>query len=261
MGMTAERDSPIAKQMASDWRKEYVRKYYSDHPGEQWPNVVRRHLRQGARVLEIGGGPVDWTTGMLRERACEIVGIDVDPLVRGNRLLDEAVVYNGGAFPLPDGRFDFVVSRWVNEHLMDPDLHFREVARVLAPGGLYLFRTVNLFHYKTIVAKVTPTRIQVPLVRWLGHMASGDHDPYPVYYRANTGSRIRSLCRKTGLTPVSIEMNEGYPIYGMAFKALFFLFMGYERLVNSSDRFEGLRHTIDCVVQKPTAAAAGQARS
>ena len=236
---------------ASDWREEYLRRYYSDRTGDQWPNIVRRHLLQDVRVLEIGGGPVEWTTGMLRERAAEVVGIDIDPLVRDNRLLDEAVVYDGGIFPFPDGRFDLAISRWVNEHLPDPGLHFHEVARVLAPGGLYLFRTVNLFHYKTIGAKLVPPRIQVPLVRWLAHMDADLHDPYPTYYRANTRRRIQALCKETGLRPLSIEMSESYPWYGKAFKALFILFMGYERLVNSSDRFEGLRHTMDCVLEKP----------
>ena len=104
---------------------------------------------------------------------------------------------------------------------------------------------MNLFHYKTIGAKLVPPRIQVPLVRWLAHMDADLHDPYPTYYRANTRRRIQALCKETGLRPVSIEMSENYPWYGKAFRALFVLFMGDERLVNSSDRFEGLRHTMD----------------
>jgi SAM-dependent methyltransferase len=242
----------------ANWREEYLQRYYPGQLGDLWPDLVRRHLRPGMRVLEIGGGPVDWTTGMLRESAAEIVGIDIDPLVRSNRLLDDAIVYDGGSFPLPDGRFDLAVSRWVNEHLPDPDLHYREVARVLAPGGIYVFRTVNLFHYKTVGAKLVPPSIQVPLVRWLANMKPDEHDPYPTYYRANTRGRIRDLCARAGLIPVSMDMSESYPSYGMAFKALFLLFMGYERLVNSSDRFEGLRHTMDCVLQKPTANVAGK---
>ena len=75
------------------------------------------------------------------------------------------------------------------------------------------------------------------------------------YDRANTRLRFRTLCRQSGFTPVSIDMTESYPWYGMAFKALFVVFMGYERLVNSSDRFEGLRHTMDCVLQKSITAA------
>jgi SAM-dependent methyltransferase len=253
MTMMTDDDSAVARLGPADWREEYLRKYYSGpgHLGDQWPNFVRRHLRPGVRVLEIGGGPVEWTTGMLREQAAEIVGLDIDPLVLGNRLLDQAKVYDGGKFPFADGGFDFAVSRWVNEHLPDPDLHFREVERVLAPGGIYIFRTVNLYHYKTIGARLLPARLQVPLVRWLAHMSPDEHDPYPTYYRVNTQRRISSLSKKVGLVPVSIQMSEDYPSYGMAFKALFFIFMGYERLVNSSGRFERFRHTIDCVLQKP----------
>ena len=103
--MATDHDGSLLRP-ASDWREEYLRRYYSGRTGDQWPNIVRRHLLQDVRVLEIGGGPVEWTTGMLRERAAEVVGIDIDPLVRDNRLLDEAIVYDGGIFPFPDGRFD-----------------------------------------------------------------------------------------------------------------------------------------------------------
>jgi SAM-dependent methyltransferase len=238
-----------------DWRDEYLEKYYFSVPGmpdagDQWLDLVRRYTSKGARVLEVGGGPVDWTTGILRNSASEIVGLDIDEVVRTNRFLDHALVYDGATFPLPDGRFDVVISRWVNEHLSDPELHFKEVQRVLAPGGVYVFRTVNLFHYKTLGARLIPHSLQVPLVRWLSHMSGDEHDPYPTYYRANTRRRISALCARTGLAPVLFRMSEPYPSYGMAFKALFQTFMRYERLVNSSERFESLRHTIDCVAKK-----------
>jgi SAM-dependent methyltransferase len=237
----------------ADWRQEYLEKYYSDRgqPLDRWPSLVKRYARQGARVLEIGGGPVELTTKLLRERAAEIVGLDIDPLVRGNPLLDEAIVYDGGVFPLADGRFDLAVSRWVNEHLPDPGLHFKEVHRALAPGGYYLFRTVNLYHYKMLGASILPHGLKARLVRWLTHMPSDWHDPYPAYYRANTRRQIKGLSTVAGFVPVSLDISEEYPGYGMAFKSLFIVLMCYERLVNSSRRFEGLRHTIDCVLQKP----------
>jgi len=244
-----------ASKRERDWRAEYLEKYYFNVPGipdagAQWLDLVRRHTPNGARVLEIGGGPVDWTTGVVRTSASEIVGLDIDEVVRTNRFLDRAIVYDGAKFPLPDDRFDVVISRWVNEHLADPERHFKEVQRVLAHGGVYIFRTVNLHHYKTIGARLTPHWLQVPLVRWLSHMSGDEHDPYPTYYRANTRRRILALCEKSGLTPVMLTLSEPYPSYGMAFRALFHVFMRYERFVNSSRHFEGLRHTIDCVARK-----------
>ena len=47
------------------------------------------------KSLEIGGGPVNWTTSMMRPRAREIVGLDIDPAVKANEFLDDAVVSDG----------------------------------------------------------------------------------------------------------------------------------------------------------------------
>jgi SAM-dependent methyltransferase len=246
--------------IASDWRAEYLERYYSgprDHRA-RWPRLVEEYTPPGARVLEIGGGPVNWTTSMMRPRAREIVGLDIDPAVKNNNFLDAAVVYDGHRFPLPDARFDIAISRWVNEHLEEPLVHFAEVQRVLRPGGLYVFRTVNLYHYAALVARITPHRIQVPVARWLPHMPAEAHDPYPVYYRINTRGKIVAAAARTGLTPMVLTISEDRPAYGMACRPLFLAFMVYERLVNSSNRLEGLRHTIDCVLKKPTASCMKQ---
>ncbi|MFN0171049.1 MAG: class I SAM-dependent methyltransferase [Bryobacteraceae bacterium] len=249
--MLVDRNSGSTK----DWRDKYLQKYYlgvpgTPNPADQWLDLVREHIPDRARVLEIGGGPVHWTTGVIRSSASEIVGLDIDEVIRKNPLLDRAMVYDGGEFPLPSARFDVAISRWVNEHLKSPEQHFREVQRVLVPGGLYIFRTVNLYHYKTIVARLIPSVVQVPLVRWLAQMSRDEHDPYPTYYRANSRRRIRAICNNNGMEPVFFRLTESYPSYGMASKALFHIFMRYERLVNSSERFAGWRHTLDCVVRK-----------
>ena len=238
-----------------DWRDEYLREYFRK-PGrvrtnEQWEELIRTNTPKDAKVLEIGGGPVEWTTRILRERATEIIGIDVDKVVQSNPHLDKAIVYDGGAFPVPDARFNLAISRWVHEHLPDPASHFKEVERALAPGGTYVFRTINLHHYVALVARMVPHSVQVPMARWLRHVSPDDHDPYPTFYRANTRRQITRLCRDAGLEVVMLRMTESYPSYGMGSKLLFNVFMQYERLVNSSDRWQGMRHIIDCVARKP----------
>ena len=239
-----------------DWHAEYMDKYYWRKPGmanpwDCWADLIRNNVTKGASVLEVGGGPVDFTTKFIREKAREVVGLDVDPVVKNNPLLNQAFVYDGGTFPLPSDRFDVVVSRWVNEHVPNPEMHFREIYRVLAPGGLYIFRTVNCRHYTALAARCTPHRLQIQAVRWLKHHDGKDHyDAYATFYRVNSRRRITSLCREVGLEPVSLKISEFCSGYGQGSKMLFHIFMWYERLVNSSARFEGLRHTIDCVARK-----------
>jgi len=187
----------------------------------------------------------------VRSWGCSTVGLDVDPVVKNNKFLDRAVPFDGGKFPLEDNSFDVVFSHWVMEHVPDPALHFKEVHRVLAPGGVYLFRTPNLFHYSMMAAKYFPEKLRVPVARWLKREREEAHDPYLAFYRANTSGQILRLLQESGLMVDELKILEGWPIYGKGSRLLFLLFMSYERMVNLSPAFEKLRHTIDCVARKP----------
>ena len=240
----------------SDWRLIYQQRYYESKPGwktewQQWLELLAAHLSGKSTVLEIGGGPTTGLSRRLRPFAQRLIGLDVDPVIRNNPFLDSAVVYDGTDFlGIDDDQIDVAIADWVNEHIINPAKHFQEVGRVLKPGGLYIFRTVNLYHYKALAAWLTPHWAQVPLVRWLRHTAPEHYDAYKTYYRANTRGRIEVLCRQASLAPVSYEVIESIPAYGRGARPLFFLFMAYERLVNLSPAFEPLRHTIQCVARK-----------
>jgi SAM-dependent methyltransferase len=65
-------------------------------------------------------------------RACEATGVEAE-LVRAN--LER--------LPFPDASFDVIVCAQVIEHLLDARAGFRELARILAPGGTLLLTTDN----------------------------------------------------------------------------------------------------------------------
>lgn len=131
----------------------------------------------------------------------QICGVDLDPRVVDNPMLDEGRVANADGIPYEDNRFDVVFSDYVLEHLEDPLQVFREVVRVLKSGGVFLFKTPNKYHYMPTIARLTPHAFHQYVNRLRGR---AEVDTFPTRYRANTrgvrtkdrvSARQRSLMR------------------------------------------------------------------
>ena len=207
-------------------------------------------IASGSEILEIGSGPSNQTSEALSAIGI-LTGLDTDPEVKNNRWLSKAFVFDGTRMPFDDESFDACSSNWELEHVQHPEENFKEVARVLRPGGVYCFRTMNLFHYVSIGARLMPHSIHVLLANRLRSLAEGAHDPYPTFFRSNTRGKLRRLCQEVGLEMSSITMIEPEPSYGRAHALLFYPMMAYERAVNLSSVLSGLRVTILGVVRKP----------
>jgi len=123
---------------------------------------VRKKLEEfqqtGARVLEVGSG----AHGLIFFFDAQL-GIGVDPLAHHyvslfpdwQRRVSTVTAY-GEALPFPDNSFDTVLSDDVVDYAEDPEAIVAEVARVLAPSGLFYF-TVNICHpVWNILSKLRP---------------------------------------------------------------------------------------------------------
>lgn len=104
--------------------------------------------------------------------------------------------------PFSDSSFDLVMSKSVLEHLVEPEAVFNEVARVLRPGGTFVFLTPNWFDYVSVFASVIPNRWHPKIVRIL--TGRDEDDTFPTMYRANTTRRLRRLCQQVGLESESL---------------------------------------------------------
>jgi SAM-dependent methyltransferase len=105
-------------------------------------------------VLDFGcgwGGETLW----LASRVRSVCGVDVDrkAVDQANAAVRAANAVNcrcewsaDGRLPFADGSFDAVLSTNVFEHVMDLDLAFHEIERVLKPGGSLLTRFGPLFY-------------------------------------------------------------------------------------------------------------------
>lgn len=209
-----------------------------------------RHIQQGLRILEVGSGPASPTSKFLAGIG-PVAGVDVSDEVLGNHWLTEAHVYDGNRLPFPNAAFAACVSDYVVEHIEYPGQHFREVARVLVPGGVYCFRTPNLWHYVALASRLLPRSAQLRLANQLRGLSSEAHDPYATFYRANTIETIRNLGADAGLQISELILVEKEPSYGRASAALLLPMMAYERFVNRFGWLGRFRANIFAVARNP----------
>lgn len=161
---------------------------------------VRALLAADAQVLDFGAGrgqgivddpnPLRRRLANLKGSCGRVVGVDVDPAVRANPGLDEAVVVpRGSPLPFADEVFDLVVCDHVFEHLDDPGAVASELDRVLRPGGWICARTPNRNGYIAWGARLVPNAMHTRLLRRL-QPGRQPVDVFPTRYRLNTRAAL-----------------------------------------------------------------------
>jgi 2-polyprenyl-6-hydroxyphenyl methylase / 3-demethylubiquinone-9 3-methyltransferase len=153
----------------------------------------------GLRALDVGCGG-----GLLAEEfarlGCAVVG--VDPSVKslaaarkhaaGQGLAIEYHCAMGEALPFTDASFDIVYCCDVLEHVTDLSQVIAETARVLKPGGTYLFDTINRTPRSRLIV--------IALLqewRWTALMPPRFHD-WRMFIRP---AELRSALEHHGLVP------------------------------------------------------------
>jgi SAM-dependent methyltransferase len=194
--------------LSLDKQNAYRARYAAAHPGWQpatarYEALIRAHLQPGMRVLDLGCG----RGGALEQLGAAVshpLGLDPDhrSLVE-HRLPDlPRLVAPADAIPLRAASVDMVLSSWVLEHLPAPARTFREVARVLRPGGVFVFLTPGANSLAALLNRVLHP-FQARLVPMLYGRA--EVDAFPVVYRANTPRQIERLAHDAGLTCASLH--------------------------------------------------------
>jgi SAM-dependent methyltransferase len=188
-----------------DTQNSYRERYRAMRPGwrssgEQLEALVRSHLSPNSRILDLGcgrGGVVELFWREVRFAA----GLDPDvPSLAEHRAPGMPVIRGRGEnLPFGAASFDLIVCLWVLEHLDQPDVVFKEVRRVLRPGGHFVFLTPNLRNPLLLMnrmAKALPLLQRRIVPRLYGRR---EDDTFPVRYRANTAAAIRAQAARSGL--------------------------------------------------------------
>lgn len=100
--------------------------------------LEREPIAPGSRVLELGAD-VGWATSILLDAECRVVAIDITDHLHQVRNADDPdlcrLLADMNRVPLADATMDVVFAASCAHHSWDLGLTFREIARILKPGG------------------------------------------------------------------------------------------------------------------------------
>jgi SAM-dependent methyltransferase len=145
-----EFDSPLMRRLRHEAYGEDIGQHSWVSVEELEEDIPRLQLSRASRLLDLGcgpGGPLTFVTSRVR---CQSTGMDVsaNAIAAGKtraaalgiaELVTLFVEDLNQPIPFDHGSFDAVMSLDVVLHLRDRAEVFREVARVLIPGGRFLF--------------------------------------------------------------------------------------------------------------------------
>jgi len=215
--------------------------------------VLWTHVPAGGHWLDLGCGHQllpSWQSARERDliaRAGVVVGLDYDlESVRRHSTIAYRCRGDIGSLPFESESFDLVTANMVVEHLDHPERQFREVARVLRPGGIFLYHTPNADNYQVRIARLVPEGLK----SMLAHALEGRHsdDVFPTHYRANTAADTSRLAGEAGLTVDRIDFISSYPGLGMVPPLAFVELLGIRWLERPGN--ERWRHNLICILRK-----------
>jgi len=226
----------IMKVSAMLTSKEIQKKYFksSDHPYRIYESQIESILSESFTMLDAGCGRTAPILSKFKDRAQVLIGVDLE---EPTEMLDgiKYIKSDISDINVPSSSVDIVISRAVLEHVSDPDAIFREINRILRPGGSFIFLVPNLFDYVTIASKIIPNEFHKTIVsKTEGRKVD---DVFPAYYKANTFNAIKRLC-KNEFEIESFKWLGQYPSSLMFSPHLFMIGTIYEKTIS---RFEFLK--------------------
>lgn len=132
--------------------------------------LLAHDVLQGKRLLDVGSG-TGWFSEAATARGASVVSVDI-----GTRLLARTrarsastpVAADACALPFASGAFDVVLSSECIEHTLDPRQALREMARVVASGGVLVITTPNrVWRWSATVANALRLRPYDGYEHWI----------------------------------------------------------------------------------------------
>jgi ubiquinone/menaquinone biosynthesis C-methylase UbiE len=199
------------------------------HAAARYLERVAAVTNNQTRLLDVGCGRMSFASEAIRLVDLSI-GVDLAhrDLVQ-NQVMQYVAVANAEHLPFPHDYFDVIISQWAVEHFARPGRAFREMGRVLRPGGHLILLTTNANNYVPLFSKLVPDSVQNLLIGQV--LQRPAHESFPTFFRANTRRALHRLAQETGFTLESIDYAAN-PFY-LAFNVpLFRLALLFEKITD-----------------------------
>jgi SAM-dependent methyltransferase len=208
-----------------------------EHPYRRLRRRLLELAGPGLTILDAGCGHTAPNLQELRDSGATLIGVDLVHLEPQPGM--ELIEADLGRIPLPDASVDLIYSRSVMEHVVDPDAVYGEAARLLKPGGRWIFLTANRWDYVSIVSRLTPNRFHAGIVRRFE--GRDEIDVFPTAYRTNDRSQIAHYAATHGFRIDAFERHGQYPAMFYRVGPLFLLATFFEKAVIKLPFLAGLR--------------------
>jgi len=215
--------------------KSYLDNKFYPNFSNNWDDLLLRekilqYMNGSAHVLDLGAGAGIVAQMNFKGAVKKVSGIDPDKRVMRNPFLDNAVIGYGESMPqFENGSIDVVISDNVLEHIGNPGDLFKEIHRVLKPGGYFISKSPNKYYYVAAISKFTPYFIHKIINKKRGRKYE---DTFPTHYKLNTKKAQLKHALNAGFKVVEFFSVEGRPEYLRHFGPVYLLGVAYERLVN-----------------------------
>ena len=236
--------SPVEEQMKAMFPPE-------THPNRVLERAVEARLTPDAAVLDIGCGRTAPNLVQLVGKAKTLIGIDVIDFTLEDERVELFTNDVTDMKDVADSSIDIAYSRAVMEHLPDPEGAYRELARVLKPGGSYIFITPSIYDYGSMIAALVPNRFHSRIVGYVEGRA--EEDVFPTQFRSNSLKTVKRQAEAAGLELTDGRYLGQYPNYLSFNRALFWAGSMYQKFIEKFDLTQPLQGWIFCTVTKPLA--------
>lgn len=168
-------------------------------------NILQLKLPPSAKVLDLGCYPPYLFRRLHR------AGFDVFGISSSHELVIHPHIHTlnleHDVFPFPSNQFDLVILSEVLEHLSTSPQHlFRQVRRVLKPGGYFVITTPNVLRWQNLFSLLLGHNIYFPVFQLSQNINHRHHREY-------TLTELRQLFDPRCFTVTTQQFLIAYPPY------------------------------------------------